>query len=115
MSVDRKVLKAAGITERHWRLISEAIRPEIPREKIAEIWLYGSRANGTHRSYSDLDLLFCPNFPMSDSDKTMARIRDRMEESRIPFKIDLVLESEIDPDHKRSIQKKKRLLATIKR
>ncbi len=51
------------------------------------IYLFGSRAVGKESIYSDIDLAFETE---EDIDKDLAVIRDILEESLLPYKVDLV-------------------------
>ncbi len=55
--------------------------------------LYGSRAKGTHRPGSDIDLtLFGDRLDL----KTLGKLATQMEESPIPYQVDLSLWDRID-------------------
>lgn len=51
-----------------------------------EVWIYGSRCNGTARSNSDLDM--CA-FIHKDQRKDVARLREAFDESNLPFRVEL--------------------------
>ncbi len=54
----------------------------------AEVKVFGSRATGRARPFSDLDLLFVR--PARLSWQQRADLRDRFEASELPFRVDLV-------------------------
>lgn len=54
----------------------------------AEVWVFGSRATGHSRPFSDLDLLLTQ--PRSLSWLQRADLRDAFEASELPFKVDVV-------------------------
>ena len=54
----------------------------------AEVWVFGSRATGHARPFSDLDLLLTQ--PRSLSWLQRADLRDAFEASDLPFKVDVV-------------------------
>ena len=54
----------------------------------AEVWVFGSRATGHARPFSDLDLLLTR--PRSLSWLQCADLRDAFEASDLPFKVDVV-------------------------
>lgn len=79
-----------GIKEDVWRRIVAAI---CECEKVSEIILYGSRAKGTFRKFSDIDitlkgegLVHTDLFPMLT----------RLDDFNLPYEIDLSLYSELD-------------------
>ena len=60
----------------------------------ARVFLFGSRASGaTHRA-SDVDVAVFPLSPLPVG--LLAAIRDALEESTVPFSVDLVNLSEVD-------------------
>jgi len=54
----------------------------------AKVYLFGSRAVGGARENSDIDVAVLPLAPLPYG--TLARIRDSLEESTIPWRVDLV-------------------------
>ena len=53
----------------------------------AEVFLFGSRAKNTNQEFSDIDIAIkCSNLDFT----TLAKIRFDLEESNLPYKIDLV-------------------------
>ncbi len=54
----------------------------------ARVFLFGSRARGDARRTSDIDVAILPEGPIPDG--LLARIRDELEESLVPFAVDLV-------------------------
>jgi predicted nucleotidyltransferase len=54
----------------------------------AQVWVFGSRATGKARPFSDLDLLLTqpPNLTWAQR----AALRDGFEASRLPFRVDVV-------------------------
>ena len=59
-----------------------------------EIRVFGSRANGTPKKYSDLDLVIITKEPLEI--KRMALLKDAFSESNLPIKIDIIDWSAID-------------------
>ena len=55
-------------------------------EKV-EIYLFGSRARGDNTPFSDVDIALLASKDMSDK---MTILRDILEESNFPYKVDLV-------------------------
>ena len=54
----------------------------------AKVWIFGSRAIGKARPFSDLDLLF--NEPSTLTWAQRAALRDGFEASCLPFRVDVV-------------------------
>ena len=58
------------------------------------VFLFGSRALGTSRSTSDIDLALLPDGPFPTD--FVARLRDEFEDSAIPCTVDVVDLSQVD-------------------
>ena len=54
----------------------------------AQVWVFGSRATGRARPFSDLDLLL--THPPKLNWGQRAALRDGFEASRLPFRVDIV-------------------------
>ncbi len=82
-----------GIPEAAARSILDVFASD-PR--VQQVIVYGSRAKGTFRSGSDIDLcLVAPDLDFSSS----ARLEERLDDLLLPWKIDLSLRHQIDsPD-----------------
>ncbi|MCA9981501.1 MAG: nucleotidyltransferase domain-containing protein [Anaerolineales bacterium] len=79
----------------HQALIIRLVREQFP---TAEIRLFGSRYHNTARPYSDVDLC------LVGQDKldwlALARLRDALEESNLPLRVD-ILDWHAIPEHMR--------------
>ncbi len=64
-------------------------------------YAFGSRAKGTEKKFSDLDLCFFENIPWN----VRAHIDEDFEESNLPFTVDLVDWNMCDDQFKKIIQK----------
>ncbi len=60
---------------------------------ISKVWLYGSRAMGTHRTGSDIDLCIEAN---SLTTKQLLQIENEIDDLLLPWKVDLSLKHQID-------------------
>ncbi len=68
------------------RLVLSILTAELPAE--TEAWVFGSRATGRARRYSDLDLAIDAGRPLTWDE--LARLGDAFRESDLPFRVDLV-------------------------
>ncbi|ABA58988.1 DNA polymerase, beta-like region [Nitrosococcus oceani ATCC 19707] len=86
--------------------IAEAQR--IVREKLeaikADIYLFGSRADGTMGRYSDIDIGIDPHEPLPTG--LLAEIREALEESQIIYHVDLVDLSQVSKTFRRRVLEK---------
>ena len=72
--------------------------------KGGSVWCYGSRARGDHRPFSDLDLMVDSTTDLSPE---VGHIRERLDESNFPFKVDLVQLSEFAKSYRPGFEKDK--------
>ena len=69
----------------HWRIVRDILNKHVPNH---EVWAFGSRAKGTAKQYSDLDLAIIGNQPLDLALK--AAIAEDFSESNLPWKVDIV-------------------------
>lgn len=86
----------------HWALVRDILRRHIPQHAV---WAFGSRAKGSAKPYSDLDLAILADQPLDIAQS--AALRDAFTESDLPWKVDIVEWAAIDPDFRRIIDLKK--------
>ena len=70
----------------HRRLVLDILRSHLPRSTQA--WVFGSRATGRARRYSDLDLAIDAGRRLT-LDET-ARLSEAFSDSDLPYRVDLV-------------------------
>ena len=79
-----------SLPERHRRRVEEILREKVP---YAEVWVYGSRIDGTSHEGSDLDLVLrAPGLrPIPSDELQAARAVQRLEHTRhirsVPFSL----------------------------
>jgi predicted nucleotidyltransferase len=67
----------------------EAVRAILRRNvPDREVWVFGSRATGTAKEYSDLDLVVIGDIPLDLGQ--LALLENDFDESELPFKVDVV-------------------------
>lgn len=91
-----------GLEERHWALIERLVLDDL-RVHGAQIWVFGSRARGDYRPFSDLDLLYHTKQPLSLA--TIGAIAQRLEDSHLPIKVDLVSWDDLAQSYRPSVLK----------
>lgn len=82
--------------KRHWLIVDSILK-----KYDYKFYVFGSRAKKQARSLSDLDL--CIKEPISKSD--LREIKSMLEDSDLPYKVDLVLWDEISPEFRQKIEK----------
>ncbi|MDV6342873.1 nucleotidyltransferase domain-containing protein [Nitrosomonas sp. Is24] len=65
------------------------------------VWVYGSRIKGTARPQSDLDLAV---FASAEQKRAVAALKEALEESQLPFRVDLFVWNEIPQQFRDNIQ-----------
>jgi predicted nucleotidyltransferase len=98
-----------GISSEHLNWIKKILTIFLPEG--SKVFVFGSRARGDYKKYSDLDLAILSKEPIQS--ETLLQIQEHFSESSIPFKIDLVDLNKIDPDFKLAIEKEKRSLNAL--
>jgi predicted nucleotidyltransferase len=73
--------------------VRRTVREALAWEK-ADLYLFGSWAKGTPRRSSDIDVAIDPRAPLPPG--LLSVLRERLEESRIPYRIEVVDLSDAD-------------------
>jgi uncharacterized protein len=76
----------SGLSADHRRLVLTILRAHLPEG--AEAWVFGSRATGRARRYSDLDLAIDAGRPLTLDER--ARLAEAFRDSDLPYRVDLV-------------------------
>lgn len=69
----------------------------------AKVFLFGSRARGTHAKFSDLDLLYCEDEDRPIKPYEIHQILSQIEESDFPYHVDLVNMKELASSYRESV------------
>jgi len=70
-------------------------------EKNAQVYLFGSWARGEATRLSDIDVAIDPHVPLPRG--TLARLRERLEESYVPYHVDVVDLMRTAPEFRRRV------------
>lgn len=89
---------ALDITPAQRGLLLSLLRQHLPG---TEAWVYGSRLHGTARPSSDLDLMV---FARPDQGIQVGNLREALEESDLPFRVDLLVWGDLPPAFQRNIE-----------
>lgn len=89
-------MKTIQLEPKHLKIIKEIIKIH-----EVEVYVFGSRAKNTARPLSDLDLCLKKDYDKS----TVRKLQDAFEESNLPFKVDVVVWSEISESFQKHIEK----------
>jgi len=91
-----------GLDNRQWQMVSDLALAKL-KAAGAKVWIFGSRSRGDHQEFSDLDVLFEGQGPVPRA--LISEIREQLEESRLPIKVDLVEWSELADDYRPGVVK----------
>lgn len=70
----------------------------------AHVWIFGSRARGDYKKFSDVDLLY--DFENCEIPTgIIAEIKEKLENSNFAYKVDLVNKKEIAKSYEKNILK----------
>jgi predicted nucleotidyltransferase len=77
-----------GLSEPNLKLLEAILTSSLKSKSAVQIYVFGSRASGTQKKYSDIDLWIDSASPISTAEITT--IRELIENSDLPIKVDLV-------------------------
>ena len=89
-----------GLTPEQLSFISTKIVQPI-RSSGADVYVYGSRARGDHKPFSDLDLMI----EGPSHDQLIHQLQEKLQTSNFPYKVDLVKFEEYADSYKPSYLK----------
>ena len=71
------------------------------RGTAARVYLFGSRARGSSRAASDIDIGILDDAPLADG--LLSDIRETLFESTIPYRVDVVDLGQVDAEFRRRV------------
>ena len=74
------------LSPEHRRIVLDLLAEYLPRG--SKVWVFGSRATGRARRYSDLDLAIDAGRPLSVGERAI--LAEAFEESDLPYRVDSV-------------------------
>ena len=94
-----------ALTAAERQAVLEILRRHLPN---AAAWVYGSRAEGTARPSSDLDLVV---FAAPDEMQQVGDLRNAFDESNLPFRVDLFVWGAVPRSFRENIRRRHVVLA----
>jgi predicted nucleotidyltransferase len=95
------------IADEHARIVRDILRAHLPES--AEVWVFGSRATGRARAYSDLDLAINAGRRLTLDE--CAILAEAFSDSDLPYRVDIVDWRAIDERFRRLIEAERVALA----
>ncbi|MFN7905548.1 MAG: nucleotidyltransferase family protein [Pseudobdellovibrionaceae bacterium] len=78
-----------GLQDRDFEILKQLLISPL-KSKHAKLFVFGSRARNKHHPFSDLDLFYVEDDRNPISSIEISNIRENLENSNLPIKIDLV-------------------------
>lgn len=95
-----------GLTPEELKFLDEKIIAPL-KQKDARVFIFGSRAKGTEKKFSDIDLLYIPSRGTQIKPHFIYLLLEAAEHSSFPYKIDLVEDSELAESYRPSVEQEK--------
>jgi type I restriction enzyme S subunit len=93
-----------GLSPAQWSILQKnLIRPL--KDHQCHVWVFGSRATGNHRPFSDIDILYQPSSTLPEH--LIGAIEENMELSALPIKVDLVSNEDLAESYRDTVEKQK--------
>ncbi len=96
-----------GLAPNDWQIIENVLLKPLKREHC-DLWVFGSRAKGNFRSFSDLDILYQEHNPLPLG--LIAEIKMNLEDSDLPIKVDLVSLNDLSAAYRDDVLKSRRMI-----
>jgi len=87
------------LDESHIQLVRDILERNLSESVV---WIFGSRAQGCAKPHSDLDLAIVS--PPNPSALQISNLKLDFEDSNLPFRVDIVVWSELDANFQRIIE-----------
>lgn len=81
-----------GLKTKDWELLKKILITPLQTHEC-KIWIFGSRATGAFRQFSDIDILFEPSHTIPSD--LIGQIKEDLENSNLPIKVDLVQKKDL--------------------
>jgi predicted nucleotidyltransferase len=88
-----------GLSELEFKILDDILLKPL-KNKGAKVWIFGSRARGTQKPFSDIDIMYAISSNIVLPDGFLFEIKEKLDDSNLPFKVDLVDEKEIAQSYK---------------
>jgi predicted nucleotidyltransferase len=91
-----------GLTSEEFKILEEILFKPL-KVHSARVWIFGSRARGDQKKFSDIDVLYSLKEEESLPSGLLFEIKDRLENSDLPYKVDLVEEKDLAKSYRENV------------
>lgn len=91
-----------GLSNSQLKFLKEKIVNPV-EEKGGKVFLFGSRATGKYREYSDIDILV-RGFFSEEQKELVSKIKELLEESNFPYIVDIVLDQDLADAYRSTVE-----------
>lgn len=89
-----------GLTKEQYQYIQVTVVDSL-KEQGATVWIFGSRARGDHKEFSDLDLMVESK---ADVSAKVGKIQEILEDGNFPYKVDIVQHKDFAESYRESFE-----------
>jgi len=98
-----------GLTPDQFEILNNLLIKPL-KAKNATLYVFGSRARGQHHQFSDIDIFYIEKPEALISQAEIAKIKESLEESSLPIKVDLANYNDLARSYLKSIDADKILI-----
>lgn len=91
-----------GLTDSEFQFLTDTVIEPL-KQVYAKVYLFGSRANGKYKKFSDIDILYIPESSQPISSSLISKIVTTLEDSQFAYKVDLVSSKELAASYRPSV------------
>ncbi len=95
-----------GLTEQEIQVLNKKIIQPLKKYK-AQVYLFGSRANGKFKKFSDIDILYVSKESCPVPASVISQIIIDIEDSEFAYKVDLVSSKELAKSYEENVNREK--------
>lgn len=88
-----------GLSNEQFQILNQIVVSPL-KSHGATVWIFGSRARGDHKPFSDVDIMYDNKDSTQFPKGFISHLREEIQESRLPFKVDLVDLNEMAESYK---------------
>ena len=95
-----------GLTDSEFQFLTNSVVDPL-KQVHAKVYLFGSRANGKYKKFSDINILYIPDNSKPIPSAIISKIVTTLEDSQFAYKVDLVSSKELAASYLPSVDNEK--------